>query len=118
MRQPVTTFTAPPSKFKITTNGDAMYFVKVSYVQPIEQVEKHLEAHRQFLDKQYEKGIFLASGARIPRTGGAFLVRGLLPRAELDALLKDDPFHQHHVATYEITEFTPSKYDPGLKDLL
>ncbi|HEY2782412.1 MAG TPA: YciI family protein [Steroidobacteraceae bacterium] len=95
-----------------------MYFVKVSYIRPIEQVEEHLEAHRRFLDKQYEKGIFLASGARIPRTGGAFLVRGLVSRTELDSLMKEDPFHQHQVASYEITEFTPSKYDAGLKDLL
>ena len=95
-----------------------MYFISLNYIKPIDEIDKHLAAHRAFLDAQFAAGRFLASGAKTPRTGGVFIVRGSVSNAELDHLIKEDPFHQNGVAEYEVTEFTPSKYHPALANLL
>ena len=95
-----------------------MYFVSLNYTKPYNEVEKHLEAHRAFLDNQFAKGRFLAAGAKIPRTGGVFLIRGTVSLAELNNLIREDPFHQNSVAEYDITAFDPSKYHAALADIL
>ena len=95
-----------------------MYVVHLTYLQPIEEIDKHLVAHRSYLDQQYAKGIFLASGPAIPRVGGIFLVRGSITRDELDAVIAQDPFNQLGLARYDVTTFTPVKHHPALADLL
>lgn len=34
-----------------------MYLVILTYVKPIEEVDRWLSEHRAFLDKNYEKGL-------------------------------------------------------------
>lgn len=94
-----------------------MYIVLLTYVQPLSAVEAHLQEHRAFLDRHYAAGHFVASGARVPRTGGVILARGLT-RPELDQVLAEDPFHRAQVARYEVIEFAPSKAAPGFEGLL
>jgi uncharacterized protein YciI len=94
-----------------------MFIVLLTYVQPLSAVEAHLQEHRAFLDRHYAAGHFVASGARVPRTGGVILARGLT-RAELDEVLAEDPFHRAQVAQYEVIEFAPSKAAPGFEGLL
>ena len=94
-----------------------MFIVLLTYVQPLSAVEAHLQEHRAFLDRHYAAGHFVASGARVPRTGGVILARGLT-RAELDEVLAEDPFHRAQVAQYEVIEFAPSKAAPGFEGRL
>jgi uncharacterized protein YciI len=94
-----------------------MFIVLLTYVQPLSAVEAHLQEHRAFLDRHYAAGHFVASGARVPRTGGVILARGLT-RPELDDVLAEDPFHRAQVAQYEVIEFAPSKAAPGFEGLL
>ena len=94
-----------------------MFIVLLTYVQPLSAVEAHLQEHRAFLDRHYAAGHFVASGARVPRTGGVILARGLT-RAELDEVLAEDPFHRAQVARYVVIEFAPSKAAPGFEGLL
>lgn len=90
-----------------------MYFVSLHYLRSLNEVEAHLSAHRAWLDRHYASGELLASGPKVPRTGGVLLVRAM-PRPRLDALLASDPFAQAGVAKYEITEFEPTKQHPAL----
>jgi len=46
-----------------------MFIITSVYLKPNEEVDAHLKAHREFLDAQYAKGLFLASGARSPGRG-------------------------------------------------
>ena len=39
-----------------------MFVVLVRYTQPSEVVMKHLPAHREFIESQYARGVFIASG--------------------------------------------------------
>ena len=91
-----------------------MYIVDLTYVEPLETVDFHLEAHVAYLKEQYASGVFLASGRKVPRTGGVILAR-CGSGEELQAVLDRDPFKQNGVARYTVTEFVPSMTAEGLE---
>ncbi|MBQ0709753.1 MULTISPECIES: YciI family protein [unclassified Ochrobactrum] len=95
-----------------------MFVVNLTYIKPLEEIGRHLEAHREFLDRQYADGVFLASGPKNPRDGGVILANGKVSRSELEAIIELDPFWRHQLATYDVIEFTPAKFSPLLGDLL
>lgn len=94
-----------------------MYIISLSYTSDISEVELHLAEHIRYLEEQYSAGRFLASGRKVPRTGGVILATAG-SHEELDAILELDPFYQHSVADYEVTEFIASKAAPDLGALL
>jgi uncharacterized protein YciI len=94
-----------------------MYIVFENYVKPVEVVDQYLEAHRKFLQDNYDKGLFLASGPREPRTGGVILALAG-SRWELAAVLEQDPYITEGVAKYEIVEFKATRTGKGLRILL
>ncbi|WP_042363683.1 YciI family protein [Streptacidiphilus neutrinimicus] len=92
-----------------------MFVVTLSYTAPIEQVDALLLDHRAWLDEQYANGVLLASGAKVPRTGGVLLAGGL-DRGTLDQVLAEDPFAKGGVAQYDVVEFTATKTAECLAD--
>lgn len=90
------------------------YFVaRIVYIAPLEEVEKVIEEHRQFLDQGYERDWFLASGPQEPKEGGILIARAP-ERDDLEFFLQDDPFVVNKIAEYQITEFTPVKRHPKM----
>jgi uncharacterized protein YciI len=85
-----------------------MFVVSLTYVCELSEIEKHLADHIEYLDENYSKGVFLASGRKEPRTGGVILVH-IGSRAELDKVIERDPFKINGLANYEVIEFIPSK---------
>lgn len=83
-----------------------LFTIDLDYIVPIEQVEPHIPAHMDFLQRQYESKHFLASGPKVPRTGGMIIATGQ-SRQDIEEVIKQDPFHIHGLATYTITEFIP-----------
>lgn len=94
-----------------------MFIVSLSYIKPIAEVEKHLEAHVDFLKLHYEKKSFIASGRKVPRTGGV-LLSNLESKEKLEQILTQDPFSVNKVAEFEIIEFVPSMTLPEFANLL
>ncbi|GAA0606666.1 MULTISPECIES: YciI family protein [Thalassospira] len=92
-----------------------MFVVSLNYKVPLEQVDAHIEDHIAWLKQAYAKGMFLASGRKVPRDGGVILAKG--DRAALEDELTRDPFHQHDLADYHITEFDPVMVADGLEAL-
>jgi len=84
-----------------------MFIVSLTYKKDLSEVDKFIEPHIEFLKEKYLKKIFLASGRKIPRTGGILLAR-TKSKAELLNELKDDPFYINDIAEYNIIEFVPS----------
>jgi uncharacterized protein YciI len=93
-----------------------MFIVSLNYIKPIEEVEAHLQAHVAYLEKYYKKEVFIASGRKVPRTGGVILAKAGSPE-ELQAVLREDPFHINGIAEYEVTEFAPTMTLPALSAL-
>jgi len=93
-----------------------MFVVSVGYVSSLDEVDLLLEDHVNFLKKQYEKGIFIVSGRKVPRTGGVILAKAK-SKKELEGILHQDPFYIKGIADYQITEFVASMTLPELSDL-
>ncbi|GAA1953573.1 YciI family protein [Kitasatospora viridis] len=94
-----------------------MFVVTLTYTAPIETIDELLAEHVEWLERHYAAGTVLASGRRVPRTGGVLLARAA-DRAALDEVLAGDPFHRAGAATYEVVEFTPTKAAAGLAELI
>lgn len=84
-----------------------MFIISLTYIKSLEAVDALLEEHITYLKEQYTLGNFLASGRKVPRTGGVILARAASCE-EIEAIVTLDPFHRHGVAEYEITEFSPT----------
>ena len=89
-----------------------MFIVTLTYLKPVEEVDALMPGHIEWLDKGYADGLFIASGRRIPRTGGVILARSGDERLLRDTLAAD-PFAIHGVARFDVVEFTPTKTAPG-----
>lgn len=85
-----------------------MYVVSLNYVAPLEELDAVIDGHIAFLDRHYASGTFLASGRKVPRTGGVILARSESEEA-LRAILAEDPFWQKKLATYDIQQFVASR---------
>lgn len=86
-----------------------MFIIELTYKKPNELIDKYLAEHRIFLDNGYQKNYFVASGPKIPRTGGV-IISQLNNLSELESILSLDPFKIHDIADYDIVEFNPTKY--------
>jgi len=93
-----------------------MFVISVHYTSSLDRIDGILEEHIEFLKKQYEKKLFVASGRKVPRTGGVILAKAK-NRKELDAIIEKDPFFIHGLAEYEVTEFLPSMTLPEFSAL-
>ena len=94
-----------------------MYIIILTYQKDLSEVEKHLEAHRAYLDKYYASGHFIASGAQVPRKGGVILCKAN-SKEEILGIIAQDPFHEHRIAAYQIIEFTPTKFSKAFGKVL
>jgi uncharacterized protein YciI len=81
-----------------------MYILDFQNQKPVHEVDDAIEAHRAFLRKYTEAGVFLVSGAKVPRSGGIIIATGI-DRARLDAILAEAPFLQNGSAICVVTEF-------------
>jgi len=85
-----------------------MFVIELVYKAPLAQIDAHMTAHVRFLKKYYSAGNFLVSGRKIPRDGGIILAVGKT-RQEIEAIVKEDPFHKHGLADFRIIEFRASQ---------
>ena len=94
-----------------------MYIINLNYIVPLETLDLHMAAHVKFLKEYYRKNIFVASGRKIPRTGGIILALAN-SKSEVEEIIREDPFYKHKLAEFTITEFSTSQFHPDLKSLL
>ncbi|HCW05825.1 MAG TPA: GTP cyclohydrolase [Cytophagales bacterium] len=94
-----------------------MFIIDLHYIVPLEQLDAHMTEHVKYLQKYYKLNVFLASGRKVPRTGGIILA--LAPSREaVDEIIKEDPFYLHQLAEFRVTEFLTSQSHPELKKFL
>jgi uncharacterized protein YciI len=85
-----------------------MFVIELVYKASLEEIDAHMAAHVRFLKKYYAAGNFLVSGRKIPREGGIILAVGKT-RQEIEAIVKEDPFHRHGLADFRVIEFRASQ---------
>ncbi|MFF8731369.1 YciI family protein [Streptomyces sp. NPDC015171] len=91
-----------------------MFVLELTYTAPLDAVDAVLQDHVAWLEEQYEKGFFLASGRKNPRDGGVILAVAE-DRARVDALVASDPFVVAGVCAYRVIEFLATKTAPELE---
>lgn len=94
-----------------------MFIISLTYKTEIANVEPHMAGHMAFLETCYQQGVFLASGRKVPRTGGVILANAD-SREALESILQQDPFCVEDLVDMDITEIQVSKTAPGLEGLL
>src|SRR5258708_8563162 len=72
---------------------DRMYAIVLRYKRPLSEIDKHVDAHRAWLGKNYADGTFLVSGRQRSWAGGFILARGV-GRGALCAAFGNQPFGQ------------------------
>ncbi len=90
-----------------------MFVLDLTYTVPVEEIDALLADHVTWLRKQFDEGRFLAAGRKQPRTGGVIIAVSD-DRAEVEAVVAEDPFSRHGAATYRITEFLATNTAPAL----
>ena len=85
-----------------------MFVVELIYKADLAAIDAHMRAHMAFLKKHYAAGTFVVSGRKIPRDGGIIIAAGK-SRAEIEAIVKDDPFVALGLAEFRIIEFRASQ---------
>ncbi|WP_445148050.1 YciI family protein [Baekduia sp. Peel2402] len=93
-----------------------MFILELSYIAPLDEVDRVRDEHMSWVAEQYAAGRFHASGAKVPRTGGVILAKAM-PRDELDDIIASDPFTRAGVAAYDVTEFAATTVAEGLEAL-
>ncbi|BCS88068.1 YciI family protein [Pseudodesulfovibrio sediminis] len=94
-----------------------MFIISLTYICDLNKIDAFLDEHVSFLKKEYERGHFIASGRKVPRTGGIILAQ-VDSLESLKAILELDPFHREGLASYDIQEFMPSMTAKGFERLL
>jgi uncharacterized protein YciI len=93
-----------------------MFIVSLTYIASLEEVDRHLAEHVEYLKEQYALGNFIASGRKIPRTGGIILSK-IGSVEKLKTVLEEDPFNKANLATYDIVEFMPTMTSKEFENL-
>jgi uncharacterized protein YciI len=94
-----------------------MFIINLHYIVPLEQLDAHMTEHVKYLHKYYKQNVFVASGRKVPRTGGVILALAKT-REALDEIIHEDPFYINKLADFSVTEFLTSQSHPDLKKLL
>ena len=94
-----------------------MFIISLNYIVPLEQLDSYMTDHVKFLRKYYKKNVFVASGRKVPRTGGIILALAK-SKGEIEKIIAEDPFYIHKLADFTITEFLTSQYHPALESLV
>jgi len=94
-----------------------MFIIDLNYIVPLEELDSHMAAHVKYLQKYYKMNVFVASGRKVPRTGGIILALADSIEA-VEKIIAEDPFYKHGLAEFNISQFLTSQFHPDLKNLL
>ena len=95
-----------------------MFIAILTYKKPIEEVDRFLQTHCDYLAEHYAAGDFIVSGPQTPRIGGVIMIKAD-NREAVDSIIVQDPFNINGIADYQIVEFTPTMFlNDDLKNIL
>jgi uncharacterized protein YciI len=84
-----------------------LFIVTLTYARPLEEVNKRLDAHRDWLVVNTRAGRICVAGPLEPRTGG-LIVAHCADREELDRMMALDPFVTGGLVDVQVLGATPA----------
>lgn len=103
----------PLSGDQLPPGGVRFFTVLIHYLRPIPEVDQVAPRHRAYLGEIFNKGLLVASGPLVPRTGGILWMRAD-SREEIERIVEEDPYAREKIATFQILEFDPKTLLPAL----
>ncbi|HYD78347.1 MAG TPA: YciI family protein [Paucimonas sp.] len=94
-----------------------MFLIDLTFVQPLDIVDRYVPAHREYLASFYEKGVLMLGGRKKPRVGGVILSRHSTLE-EVNAVFDADPLVAAGAARYSVIEFEPVMMAEELEGVL
>lgn len=94
-----------------------MFIVLLKFAQNRANAGHYMQAHKDWITRGREAGIFLLVGSLKPAQGGMLLAHNTSLEA-LKQRVAEDPFMQHQVVSSEIIEVAPNQADQRLAFLL
>jgi uncharacterized protein YciI len=92
------------------------FIINLHYIVSLETVIEVTPEHRAYLKTQYDQGILLFSGPRVPRTAGLLFGKAA-DSSVIDNMIAHDPFHLKKIANYEVIEIAPAMWAPELNKI-
>jgi len=94
-----------------------MFIVLLRFSGNKGQAGQFMEAHKAWLQRGFDDGVFLLAGSLQPHSGGGIVAHNTrLP--DLQKRVDEDPFVVEGVVSAEIVELVPSRADDRLRFLL
>lgn len=94
-----------------------MHIVILKFAAEKDRASKFMEAHKAWLKRGFDDGVFLLAGSLEPGLGGGILVHNT-SSADLHLRVNEDPFVAEGVVAAEILELNPGRADERLQFLL
>ena len=92
------------------------FLINLTYVVPLEKVVENTPDHRAYLKTNYDAGILLFSGPRVPRTGGVLFAKAE-DASTIEQMIANDPFKIRGISEYEVIEIAPVMWAEGLNKI-
>jgi uncharacterized protein YciI len=94
-----------------------MFVVLLRFSVNKSKAGQFMEAHKEWLKRGFDDGIFLLAGSLQPNLGGGIVAHDTsLP--DLQDRVRADPFVAQDVVSAEILEIAPSRVDDRLRSVL
>ncbi|WP_102145126.1 YciI family protein [Mycobacterium hubeiense] len=89
------------------------HVLTLTYLQPLDVIDKTRPAHLDWLKGEVDAGRILLAG-RVEDQSGAELISGDMSADDADALIEADPYQQAGLVRYERVSFNGAFRAPGL----
>jgi uncharacterized protein YciI len=93
-----------------------MFIVLLKFSSNKAQAGQFVDAHKAWLKRGFDDGVFLLAGSLKPQLGGGIMAYNISGH-DLQVRVNDDPFVAHDVVAPEIIEFEPTLRQPSLDGL-
>ena len=93
-----------------------MFVVTLKFSDNKARAGELMDAHKAWIRKGFDQGLFLMVGSLQPNTGGGIIAHNTT-REVLETFVSEDPFVAEGVVSAEILEITPARLDERLEFL-
>lgn len=94
-----------------------MHIILLKFSANKSQAGQFMDAHKAWVKRGFDDGVFLLAGSLEPGLGGGILVHNT-SQADLAVRVNEDPFVAEDVVKAEIIELDPAKADERLQFLV
>ena len=86
-----------------------IFIIELNYINGRESVMPYLEAHHEYLDSYYAKGMVIMSGPTSDMNSGV-LIATATDINDVTVMAKKDPFYINGVSEFKVIEFNATKH--------